>query len=278
MKIKITALITALILTSLAYPPAAAQPETNESLQQKIADQQQEIDKLKAETIDQRKQLVELKSEIFSLKYGSTTETGDQTSIAKQMQDLQAEIENLKSEIQRLTALCQKAGINPDSDPDNIQQMQIIKNNQPRPKKIIVGQLFPHLKFKNLNGTATDIEQLQGKVVLIDFWAVWCGPCTKEMPNVIATYNKYHEKGFEIIGISLDRDLNSLKTYLTQNQITWPQYYDGKGWDNMISTRFGIRAIPATVLIDKDGIVRYTNLRGEQLENAVNTLCQPSLD
>jgi peroxiredoxin len=94
------------------------------------------------------------------------------------------------------------------------------------------------------------------------------------MPNVIAIYNKYHEKGFEIIGISLDRDLDSLKNYLTKNQITWPQYYDGKGWDNMISTRFGIRAIPATVLIDKDGIVRYIDLRGEQLENGISTLCQ----
>jgi alkyl hydroperoxide reductase subunit AhpC len=94
------------------------------------------------------------------------------------------------------------------------------------------------------------------------------------MPSVIALYNKYHDKGFEIIGISLDKDLVKFENYLSQNRITWPQYYDGKGWDNKISSRFGVMGIPATVLIDKNGIVRFTNLHGQYLENAVYTLCQ----
>ncbi|MHC4293746.1 MAG: redoxin domain-containing protein [Planctomycetota bacterium] len=192
----------------------------------------------------------------------------------QEIDKLKDEIAKFRSEIVRLTTLCQKAGIDPNSDPDNIQRLPDKMVKLPRPERITVGQLFPELKFENLDGKTIDINNYLGKVVLIDFWATWCGPCIYEMPSVIALYNKYHDKGFEIIGISLDKDLKQLENYLSQNRITWPQYYDGKGWDNKISSRFGVRGIPATVLIDKNGIVRFTNLRGQYLENSVNSLCQ----
>jgi thiol-disulfide isomerase/thioredoxin len=275
MKIITSIIITILILSALTCAVSAQQSQTYDELLKKIESQEQEIKKLKTETINQRKQIVELKSEIFSFKYDSQNQTEDLPSLATKMQELTDEITNLQTEIKRLNALCKKANIDPNSDLDNIRRVQ---NNLPRPNKITVGQLFPRLRFKNLNGTLVDIDKLQGKVVLIDFWATWCKPCTQEMPNVIALYNKYHNKGFEIIGISLDSDLVKLKTYLTYNQITWPQYYDGKGWNNAISSRFGVRSIPTTVLIDKNGIVRKLNLHGANLENAVHALCQTAPD
>ena len=96
---------------------------------------------------------------------------------------------------------------------------------------------------------------MRGKVVLIDFWATWCGPCREEVPNVVAAYKKYHDKGFEIVGISLDQNKAAMDQYVTENGMTWPQYFDGKGWQNDISSKFGIDSIPAMWIVGKDGIL-----------------------
>ena len=128
------------------------------------------------------------------------------------------------------------------------------------------------LKFKAIDGAEIDLAKLRGKVVLLDFWAVWCGPCRMEMPNVVATYNQLHKDGFEIVGISLDQDKGKLTNYTSQAGMTWPQYFDGKMWSNEISTRFGINAIPAAWLVDKKGFVRSTEARGSNLAGQVKKL------
>jgi len=133
----------------------------------------------------------------------------------------------------------------------------------------LLGQLLTDVKFTSLNGEQIDISQYKGKVVLIDFWATWCGPCIRELPNVKKTYSDYHDRGFEIIGISLDKSRTTLEKFIKNNNIPWPQYFDGKGWKNEISTRFDIHSIPATFLLDQKGIIRYANLRGLALERAV---------
>jgi thiol-disulfide isomerase/thioredoxin len=128
------------------------------------------------------------------------------------------------------------------------------------------------LKFKAIDGTDVDVAKLRGKVVLVDFWATWCGPCRMEIPNVVATYNQLHKAGFEIVGISLDQSKEKLLGYTQQAGMTWPQYFDGKGWANDISRRYGINAIPAAWLVDKKGIVRSTQARGADLAEQVEAL------
>ncbi len=125
------------------------------------------------------------------------------------------------------------------------------------------------LKFSALDGREVDVSKLQGKVVLIDFWATWCGPCVAELPNVLKAYKELHPKGFEIVGISLDSDKAALESFVKERGMEWPQYFDGKGWQNEISSKYGINSIPAMWLLNKKGMVVSTNARGgleEQVE------------
>jgi thiol-disulfide isomerase/thioredoxin len=128
------------------------------------------------------------------------------------------------------------------------------------------------LKFAASDGSEVDFAKLRGKVVLLDFWASWCGPCMSEAPNVVAVYKKLHERGFEIIGICLDQDKAAMEGAIQRVGLTWPQHFDGKGWGNEIAQRFGIRSIPATWLFDKQGKLREIGLRGQELESGVERL------
>ncbi len=128
------------------------------------------------------------------------------------------------------------------------------------------------LSFTDLEGRKVDLAALKGKVVLVDFWATWCGPCVGELPNVLKAYATYHDKGFEIIGISLDQEKDALASFVKENKMTWSQYFDSKGGENALANKFSIHTIPATFLIGKDGKVAATNLRGEALEEKLAEL------
>lgn len=145
---------------------------------------------------------------------------------------------------------------------------------QIRDLKPEVGKPAPDINFKSVEGRTVNLSQLRGRVVLIDFWATWCGPCKREMPNVINTYKKYHAQGFEIVGISLDKDKKSLEKYVAENKMTWPQYFDGKGWDNLISKYYGVKGIPAAFLLDRRGNIVSTEVRAQALPATVKKLLQ----
>jgi thiol-disulfide isomerase/thioredoxin len=134
---------------------------------------------------------------------------------------------------------------------------------------LVVGAIFPDFNEKDVAGKPMSIANDKGKVVLVDFWATWCGPCRAELPNVLGTYNKYHDKGFEIIGISLDQDQARLADFTKSMNMTWPQIFDGQGWQNKLAVKYGIESIPATFLLDGEGKIIGRDLRGEDLPAAV---------
>ncbi len=134
----------------------------------------------------------------------------------------------------------------------------------------------PALDFQvtDLKGEALSLEQYRGQVVLLDFWATWCPPCIAEIPNVKKTYEKYKDQKFEIIGISLDRSKEPLDAYIEKESLTWLHYWDNIG---KVSNLYKVQTIPSTFLIDGEGVIRKTNLRGHSLEHAVAELVKENL-
>jgi len=141
-------------------------------------------------------------------------------------------------------------------------------------KKLRIGMPAIEFETTGFDGKRIALKDFRGKVVLLDFWATWCAPCRQEMPNVVGLYKDFHGKGFEIIGISLDQDRGKLEEYLKANGITWPQIFDGKGWDKSIGRMYGVMSIPTTYLLDREGRIRYKNVRGESLRKAVKELVE----
>lgn len=128
-----------------------------------------------------------------------------------------------------------------------------------------------NVQFTAVDGRKVSLAALKGKVVLLDFWATWCPPCVREVPNVKAAYDELHPKGFEIVGISLDEDKDKLLSFTSDHQMAWPQYFDGLHWQNKYAQEFGIESVPSMWLIDKKGILRDMDAR-EDLSGEVKKL------
>ncbi|MCD6020243.1 MAG: hypothetical protein K0S53_3364 [Bacteroidetes bacterium] len=135
-----------------------------------------------------------------------------------------------------------------------------------RTQAIKVGAEAPELILPMPNDKDLALSSLRGKVVLIDFWASWCGPCRKELPNVKRAYEKYKNKGFEILGVSLDKDRDAWLEAISKEGLTWPQVSDLKFWQSEACQIYAVQSIPYTVLVDKEGKIIATDLRGAELD------------
>ena len=141
-------------------------------------------------------------------------------------------------------------------------------------KATAVGQKFTDFTMQTPDGKEVKLSDYvgKGKVVLIDFWASWCGPCRREMPNLVEAYKQYKGKNFEIVGVSLDRDLESWKKGIADLKITWPQMSDLKYWDCEGAKLYAVSSIPHTLLVDAEGTIVARGLHGEELQQKIAEL------
>ncbi len=149
-----------------------------------------------------------------------------------------------------------------DSDPA---ACAIVEQKMIALRGIMIGGEAPDFAQETPEGEEIKLSDLRGKVVLIDFWASWCGPCRRENPNVVRLYNQYKDKGFEILGVSLDRDKKRWTQAIEADQLEWLHVSDLKQWSNAVAKMYGVRSIPHTVLLDAEGKVIANKLRGESL-------------
>lgn len=157
-------------------------------------------------------------------------------------------------------------------------EMDIIKTMAYRSgwlgEKFSIGEKFEGIELMTLNGKTENVSDYigKGKVVLIDFWASWCGPCRKDMPKIVSLYSKYKDRGFEIVGISLDNDEDAWRNGISVMNMTWPQFSDLGGWKGKAASTYGVNRIPMTFLLDKNGAIVATDLRDTDLEDKIEEL------
>jgi thiol-disulfide isomerase/thioredoxin len=135
-----------------------------------------------------------------------------------------------------------------------------------------IGSQMPDLTVRTLDGRTIPLRSLAGKVVLIDFWATWCQPCVKELPNLHALYSEHSGEAFEIVGLSLDAKLESASRYVKEKRIPWPICHLEQGWKDPVVTLYGVNALPDLWLYDRTGTLRHYNVRGEALRHALEAL------
>jgi peroxiredoxin len=141
-----------------------------------------------------------------------------------------------------------------------------------------IGRPVPDFRIELLDGSELTLSSLKGTVTLVDFWASWCIPCRKETPNLKKIYDKFHRRGFEIVGISLDSDKNNALAYIEKNDLRWPESWLEHGYLDEPAKQYMVNSLPSMWLIDRNGILRYFNLKGNDLRKGVEMLLSEKAD
>ncbi len=264
MKTRILAALTALIVAVTLQPARAAQTQSAVSteLNQLIQEVQTKLKSGQRTEADLQPELKKFDDLLAKYK---DQKTEDVARILSMKAALYADILHNDAAAQKTTAQLYKDF--PDSEVTK--HAKAAAEAKKLRASLKPGAVFPPFSVKDVSGKPLSLASYQGKIVLVDFWATWCMPCVGELPNVIKTYDEYHAKGFEVVGISLDGDEKKLTNFLKEKKMEWPQYFDGKGWKNELAGKYGIQSIPATFLLDREGKIIATDLRGEKLEAAV---------
>jgi thiol-disulfide isomerase/thioredoxin len=159
---------------------------------------------------------------------------------------------------------------------DNESLLEVVKKLEGTVRRLNLPGHQMQLNGTLLDGNDFDWKSYRGKVVLVDFWATWCQPCRQEVPNVLELHKAYHEKGFEVVGVSLDDQREQAESYIEQYDIPWPNIFseneDERGWDQPMAVYYGITGIPRAILVDRDGKVVHLQARGETLARELRRL------
>lgn len=228
-------------------------------------------------------------------RYGAAQASGDQEGMKKAQIDLEAMVQNLavyaknfirehrKSTVSPLVALMQFGQTIKASEIDTLIAfldpsihasiyVGELKKIADKTRATDVGSIAPDFTLPTPDGGTFTLSSTRGKYVMIDFWAAWCSPCRQENPNVVALYGKYKDKGFDIVGVSLDREKEAWVKAIADDQLVWHQVSELKFWQSEIVQKYGVTAIPCTFLLDKSGKIIAKNLRGEDLAKKLGEL------
>jgi thiol-disulfide isomerase/thioredoxin len=162
-----------------------------------------------------------------------------------------------------------------DTSLNGSQYTQALKKRIGILKSVDIGQVAPDFTMNDSTGKPVTLSSLKGKILLVDFWASWCGPCRAENPNVVKAYQAYNKKGFDILGCSFDKNREKWIRATKVDKLTWTHVSDLSGWGNATGKLYGINSIPANVLLDKDQKIIGRNLRGEELLNKLAEILGP---
>ncbi len=190
--------------------------------------------------------------------------------ISQLLGDPETDIEKVKNNFDGLAPEIKATSVAKRTE-EHIQTVLERLENQ---KATDVGQIAPEFSAPNPDGEMISLKESLGKITLIDFWASWCGPCRVENPNIVALYNDFHDKGLNIIGVSLDREdqKNKWVEAIATDKLTWTQVSNLKFWQDPIARQYNVQSIPATFLLDAEGRIVAKNLRGQQLRDKVQEL------
>lgn len=187
---------------------------------------------------------------------------------AAQVWQQHADAEGLAAYLERLSEFCAA------SDNPGVRQYAEQFAGQARQLRLVGGEI--ELEGALLSGEPLNWDDYRGKVVLVDFWATWCGPCVAELPNVLQAYERYHDQGFEVLGISLDDDREALVQFIAAHEIPWPVMFESapltQGWSHPMAVKYGVQAIPTAILVDREGRVVTLSARGEELQRLLADL------